>query len=124
MRSQLSIVCLLVAGCSLPSTAAPIAGAPAEEQVGGGIHRIAVPASGLADCATADECTLVKAAQATQRVGGTHFIVLPGHGGSAQSGYAYIKVFTFGADERVPSSAMSASEALHFIRRPQGQVAS
>jgi hypothetical protein len=102
----------------------PIAGALAEEQVGGGIHRIAVPASSLADCASPDECTLVKAAETTQRVGGTHFMVLPGHGGSAQSGYAYIKVFTIGVGERVPSSAMSASEALQFIRRPQGQVAS
>ena len=66
----------------------------------------------------------MKAAEATQRVGGTHFMVLPGHGGSAQGGYAYIRVFTFGDGERVPSTAMSVNEALHFIRRPQGQTAS
>jgi len=124
VRSALSIVCLLLAGCSLPSTVLPTGGALGEEQVGGGIHRIAVPTSGLADCASADECTLVRAAEATQRVGGTHFMVLPGHGGAAQGGYAYIKVFTFGDGERVPSTAMSVNEALHFIRRPQGQTAS
>ena len=102
----------------------PTAGALAEEQVGGGIHRIAVPASSLADCASPDECTLVKAAEAAQRVGGTHFTVLPGHGGSTQAGYAYIKIFTFGSNEAAPSGAMSVEETLHFIRRPQQQTAS
>lgn len=108
----------------MPTTGLPTAGALAYEPIGGGIFRIAVPKSGLADCASADECTLVKAAEATQRVGGTHFMVLPGHNGGAQGGHAYIKVFTFGAGERAPSTAMPVDEALHFLRRPQGQVAS
>jgi hypothetical protein len=115
---------VLAAGCSMPTTALPTASALAHEPIGGGIFRIAVPTSGLADCASADDCTLVKAAEAAQRVGGTHFMVLPGHSGSAQGGYAYIKVFTFGVGERAPSTAMPVEEALHFLRKPQGQVAS
>lgn len=124
MRWVLPTICMLAAGCSMPTTALPTASALAYEPIGGGILRVAVPKSGLADCASADECTLVKAAEAAQRVGGTHFMVLPGHNGSAQGGYAYIKVFTFGADERAPSTAMPVEEALHFLRKPQGQVAS
>ena len=108
----------------MPTTALPTASALAYEPIGGGILRVAVPKSGLADCASADECTLLKAAEATQRAGGTHFMVLPGHRSSAQGGYAYIKVFTFGAGERAPSTAMSVEEALHFLRKPQRQVAS
>jgi hypothetical protein len=124
VRWALSIVYLLAAGCSMPTTALPTASALAYEPIGGGIVRVAVPKSGLADCASADECTLLKAAEAAQRAGGTHFMVLPGHSSSAQGGYAYIKVFTFGAGERAPSTAMSVEEALHFLRKPQGQVAS
>lgn len=88
--------------------------------------RIAVPAGGLTDCASVDECILVKAGEATRRVGGTHFMVLPGHGGPTQSGYAYIKVFTVRPGEVVPSSTMSAEEALTFFRKqpkPEGRDA-
>src|SRR5262245_39019727 len=112
----LPIVCVLAAGCSLPTL--PAGNAQADQQIGGGIVRIAVPKSGLADCASADECTLVRAAEAAQRAGGTHFMVLPGHGGSTQKGFAYIKVFTFGDGEAAPGSAMSVEEALYFFRRP------
>lgn len=124
VRSVLAIVCLLVGGCSMPAITIPTSGAVPDEQVGGGILRIAVPKGDRIDCASADECTLVRAAEATQRVGGTHFMVLPGHGGSTQGGYAYIKIFTVGSNEAAPSSAMSVEEALHFIRRPQQQTAS
>ena len=113
------IVCLLAAGCS----ALPKGAELANEQVGGGILRITVPKSNLSHCSSADECTLVKAAEATQRAGGTHFMVLPGHAGSTQVGHAYIKVFNFGAGERVPSGAISVEEALAFIRKPQAPVA-
>ena len=108
----------------MPTTALPTVSSLAHEAIGGGIFRITVPKSGLADCASADECTLAKAAEATQRVGGTHFIVLPGHSSTAQGGHAYIKVFTFAAGERVPSTAMPVEEALHFFRKPQVQAAS
>lgn len=95
----------------------PMLGQPASEDVGGGLVRIAVPSSGLADCASADDCVLVKAGEATRRVGGTHFMVLPGHGGPTQKGYAYIKIFTLGPGDVVPSSTMSAEEALTFFRK-------
>ena len=124
VRRALSFICLLVAGCSLPATMLPTPGRLPNEDVGGGLLRIAVPTGGLADCASADECVLVRAAEATQRAGGTHFMVLPGHGGPTQRGYAYIKVFTLGPGEGVPSSTMSAEEALTFFRKRPGQVAS
>ena len=116
MHWVLPLVCLLTAGCSLP--ALPIGGDIADEQIGGSIVRIAVPKSGLADCSSADECTLVEAAEATQRVGGTHFKILSGHGGGTQRGYAYIKVFTLGPGDSAPSNSMSVEEALYFFRRP------
>src|SRR5262245_210699 len=97
------MICLLAAGCSMPSIALPTGNASPDERVGGGILRIAVPKGALADCASADDCTLVKAAEAAQRAGGTHFSLLPGHGGPTQRGYAYIKVFTVGPGEDAPS---------------------
>jgi hypothetical protein len=115
---------LLAAGCSIPTATLPTAGALPDEQIGGGIVRIGMPKSGLANCASANECTLVKAAESAQRVGSTHFIVLPGYGSSVQGGYAYIRVFRLGAGERAPTGAASVEEVLHFIRKPQGQVAS
>jgi hypothetical protein len=126
VRRALPFICLLVAGCSPLTTMLPTPGPLASEQVGGGLIRIAVPRGGLADCASADECVLVRAAEATQRVGGTHFMVLPGHGGPTQRGYAYIKVFTLGPGEGVPSSTISAEEALTFFRnrpKPDGRDA-
>jgi hypothetical protein len=118
------MMCLLAAGCSLPATLLPAPAAPADERIGGGIVRIVVPKGALADCASADDCTLVKAAQATQRAGGTHFMLLPGHGGPTQRGYAYIKVFTLAPGEGAPSGTMSVEEAFYFFRRRPGQVAS
>ena len=79
--------------------------------------RIAVPKGGFADCASADECVLVRAGEATRRVGGTHFMLLPGHGGATQKGYAYIRVFTLRPGDGVPSGTMSAEEALTFFRK-------
>jgi hypothetical protein len=117
VRRALPFICLLAAGCSQPTTMLPMLGQPASEDVGGGLVRIAVPSSGLADCASADDCVLVKAGEATRKVGGTHFMVLPGHGGPTQKGYAYIKIFTLGPGDVVPSSTMSAEEALTFFRK-------
>ena len=79
--------------------------------------RIAAPKGGLADCASADECVLVRAGEATRRVGGTHFTLLPGHGGATQRGYAYIRVFTLRPGDGVPSGTMSAEEALTFFHK-------
>jgi hypothetical protein len=118
------MICLLAAGCSLSATLLPTSSAPTDEGVGGGIVRIVVPKGALADCASAEYCTLVKAAEATQRDGGTHFMLLPGHGGPTQRGYAYIKVFTLAPGEGAPSGTMSVEEALYFFRRPPGQAAS
>ena len=50
--------------------------------------------------------------------------LLPGHGGSTQNGYAYIKVFTLAPGEGAPSGTMSVEEALYFFRRPPAQTAS
>ena len=125
MRRALPLICLLAAGCS-PPTMLATHGRLASEDVGSGLMRIAVPMGGLADCASADECVLVRAGEATRRVGGTHFMVLPGHGGPSQKGYAYIRIFTLGPGEGVPSSAMSVEEALTFFRKrpkPDGRDA-
>ena len=122
MQWVLPTVCLLAAGCSIPTL--PATNALTEAQIGGGILRIAVPKTGFADCTSAYQCTLVRAAEATRLVGGTHFIVLPGHGGSTQGSFAYIKVFTFDAGETAPSSAISVEEALFFFRKPPQDVAS
>src|SRR4029453_16155389 len=124
VRWALPMICLLATGCSLPATLLPRSAAPTDEGVGGGIVRIVVPKGALADCASADACTLVKAAEATQRAGGTHFMLLPGHGGPTQRGCAYIKVFSLAPGEGVPSGTMSVEEALYFFRRRPGQVAS
>ena len=103
---------VLIAGGILPSAAGPT-----DEKVGWGMHRI--PLRARADCASPDECTLVQAAEATQRAGNTHFMVLPGHGSSIQRGYAYIKVMTIDPGDRAPSGAVSVEEALHFFRHRQ-----
>ncbi|HEU0061667.1 MAG TPA: hypothetical protein VFR19_17425 [Hyphomicrobiaceae bacterium] len=124
MRWALPIICLLAAGCSLPATLLPTSGTPTDERVGGGIVRIVMPRGALADCASADECTLVKAALTAQRAGATHFMLLPGHGGPTQRGYAYIKVFTLAPGEGAPSGTMSVEEALYFFRRRPGESAS
>jgi hypothetical protein len=118
------LICLLVAGCSLPATILPSSNAASGERIGGGIVKIVLPKAPLADCQSTDECTLVKAAEATLRAGGTHFMLLPGHGGSTQKGYAYIKVFTLAPGEGAPSGTMSVEEALYFFRRRPVQAAS
>jgi len=124
VRRALPILWLLAAGCSMPTIPLPVGNTSAGERVGGGILKIAVPKGALADCASADMCTLVRAAEAAQRVGGTHFMLLPGHGGPTQRGYAYIKVFTLGPGEEAPSSTMSVEEALTFFRKPPVEAAS
>jgi hypothetical protein len=118
----LPTICLLTAGCSIPTL--PAINSATETQIGGQILLVPVPKTGFTDCTSAYECTLVRAAEATQRVGGTHFIVLPGHGGSTQASFAYIKVFTLDAGDTAPSSAISVEEALHFFRKLPHEVAS
>jgi hypothetical protein len=124
VRWALPMFCLLAAGCSLPAAILPTSGAPRDERVGGGIVRIVLPKGAFADCQSVDDCTLVKAAEAAMRAGGTHFMLLPGHGGSTQKGYAYIKVFTLAPGEGAPTGTMSVEEALYFFRRPPAQTAS
>jgi hypothetical protein len=116
-----AVVCLLAAGCSPPSVSLLGSGPPSTERVGAGILRVTLPQD-VANCGTPDECTLVKAAQAARQVGGTHFMVLPGHGGATQAGYAYIRVFTLDAGDGVPSGAISVEEALQFFHKPRLQL--
>jgi hypothetical protein len=118
MRWLLPAVSLLAVSCSLPAAILPGANVVADGAVGGGVLRVKLPTSALPNCSSVDECTLLKAAEVTQRAGGTHFVVLPGHGGPTQRGYAYIKVLTLGAYDIAPSGAMSVEEALNFIRKP------
>ena len=47
-------------------------------QVVGRLYRISVPRSKFADSAAVEDYALVKAAQATKRAGGTHFLVVRG----------------------------------------------
>jgi len=114
---HLALVAVLLSGCSLPPSMLPSFGsgpAVSDERIGPGFVRVPLAPAGGAECGSADECTLVGAAQAARRVGGTHFLVIPGHGGPTQKGYAYIKVFTLAAGDGVPSGAVSVEEALHF----------
>jgi hypothetical protein len=130
VRGMLPALCLLVSGCSLPalpsfpSLPSLAASNSVEEQVGGGIIGIAVPNGNRPDCLTRDECILLKAAEAAQRAGATHFMVLPGHDGKTQPGYAYIRVFNFAAGQGVPSGAVSVEEALHVFRKSPAEAAS
>jgi hypothetical protein len=123
MRWQLILLNLLLAGCSLPSISLPTGGNVGTEDIGGGIHRIALP-RGSANCSTFDECTLLAAAAEARRVGATHFMVVPGHGGQSQKGFAYIKAFTLRDGEVPPTGAVSADEVLYFLEKRPSAYAS
>jgi hypothetical protein len=123
VRSAWTLACLLVAGCASSPAALLPTGAPAAESIGAGVVRVALPQD-LASCGTPDTCTLVKAAEAARQVGGTHFILLPGHGGATQAGYAYIKVFSAEAGDQLPSGALSVDEVLQFMAKPPPQLVS
>jgi hypothetical protein len=121
LRSAWTIVCLLAAGCSSTPATLLSTAPPAAESIGAGVVRVALPQD-LSSCGTPDACTLVKAAEAAKKAGGTHFIVLPGHGGATQAGHAYIKVFTADAGDRLPSGALSVEEVLQFMAKPSPQL--
>lgn len=124
MRWQVLLASVLLAGCSLPSINLPTVGnTGATEDIGAGIHRIALPRGG-ANCSSLDECTLLAAAAEARRAGATHFVVVPGHGGQSQRGFAYIKVFTLRDGEVPPTGAVSASEVLYFLERRPSAYAS
>jgi hypothetical protein len=123
-RWACSILCLLATGCSSSPVNVFNAGQPAASvDVGAGILRVALTPE-PSTCASPDECTLVKAAEAAKQAGATHFILLPGHGGATQAGYAYIKVFIADEADRVPSGAMSVEEVLQFLAKPRLQPVS
>jgi len=124
MRWQFLLVTLLLAGCSLPSISLPTGGtAGATEDIGAGIHRIALP-RGKANCSSLDECTLLAAAAEAKRAGATHFMVVPGHGSQSQKGFAYIKVFTLRDGEVPPTGAVSADEVFYFLEKRPSTFAS
>ena len=64
VRRALPFICLLAAGCSPPSTMLALPGQHANEEIGGGLIRIAAPAAGQADCDSADECEGLQASRA------------------------------------------------------------
>jgi hypothetical protein len=118
MRWQLLMASMLLTGCSLPSLDLASGGSSvAAEQIGAGMYRIPLRPPGWSNCGSADECTLLGAAEAAKGLGGTHFMVVPGHGSPSQSGFAYIKVFTLEPGEILPTSAVSVDEILYFLNR-------
>ena len=125
MRCSIFLASLLLAGCSLPSISLPTGGSTAaNESIGASMYRIAMQPRSPSHCASADECTLLAAAAVAKRVGGTHFIVVPGHGSLSQREFAYIKVFTLRDGELPPSGAVSTEEALYFLAKRPGTFAS
>jgi hypothetical protein len=137
MRWMSIVAALLLGGCSLPLSGGGIFGGLAEEQLSAGTYRVVVPATGLADGATAQDRVLLKAAETARQAGGTHFIVL--RGGDVQpSGLvapvsaagtptgqpyaAYVKVFALEPGQQPPSGALIVDEVLHFMSRRQEQT--
>ena len=123
LRSAWTLACLLIVGCASSPAALLPTGAPTAQNIGAGVVRVALPQD-QSTCGTPDACTLVKAAEAARQIGGTHFILLPGHGGATQAGYAYIKVFTAEAGDQVPSGALSVDEVEQFMAKPRPQLVS
>jgi hypothetical protein len=115
---QILIASVLLSGCSLPSIDFVPGGNAAANKIGADMYRIGLRQRGP-NCGSADECTLLAAAEAGKSLGGTHFMVIPGHGSPSQKGFAYIKVFTLEPGEVPPSGAVSIEEILYFLdRRP------
>ena len=107
MRWQLLMVSVLLSGCSLqPVDFASGGNALAAHKIGADMYRIGLRSHGP-NCVSADECTLLSAAEAGKSLGKTHFLVIPGHGSPSQKGFAYIKVFTLEPGEVPPNGAVS-----------------
>lgn len=133
MRWHVTIAALLASGCSLPFDGIGAGGS--EQRVSAAIYRIAVPATGLPDRTSVHDYTLLKAAETTKRIGGTHFMVIsgadvqpaglppmasPAPNSGAVPYAAYIKVLTLDPAEIAPSGALSVEETLHFLgKRPE-----
>jgi hypothetical protein len=64
---------------------------------------------------------LLGAAEAAKDLGGTHFMVVPGHGGPSQNGFAYINVFTLAPGDILPSRAVSVDEVQYFLDKRPGR---
>ncbi len=120
MQWQLLMASVLLTGCSLASVDFASGGREvAAKKIGAGIYRIALRPREPSNCESADECTLLGAAEAAKGLGGTHFMVVPDHGSPSQNGFAYIKVFTLEPGELLPSRAVSIDEILYFLdKRP------
>ena len=119
-----AIMCCLASGCSLATVGPASFAPPREEKIAEGIFRIAFPQGGVSDCGTIVECTLLTAADTARRARGSHFMVLPGHGGATQVGYAYIKVLTLDEGDGVPRGAISVDEAFYFFGKSRAHYAS
>jgi hypothetical protein len=97
-----------------------------EGRVVGRLYRISVPRSKFADSAAVEDYALVKAAQATKRAGGTHFLVVRGAeetGGLAPPAallapgadyVVYFRVLDIEPTGPVSASALSVDEILLF----------
>ena len=128
------VVCAVLAGgCAQgPGALDLVTNAIGSPQAGGGgqvvgrLYRISVPRAKFGDTATVEDYALVKAAEATKRAGGTHFLVVRGSeeraGLSPQTALLapgadyviYFRVLDVEPTGPVSASALSVDEILLF----------
>jgi hypothetical protein len=114
-----SAVDLITGGISL-------GGEDAAGQVAGRLYRISVPRSKFAEAASVEDYALLRAAEATKRAGGTHFLVVRGAeetGGLTPPAAAlapgadyviYFRVLDVAPAGPVSASALSVDEIMLF----------
>lgn len=105
---------------SIPSSRMPAG----PERVGSNLYRISTAGPRLDDPTQRENYNLLRAAESTQEVGGTHFIVVntgsrigtdaTGLGSPADTG-TLIRVFTLPRGEEPPIGAIEAAEIVHFF---------
>jgi hypothetical protein len=127
------VVCAVLAGgCAQGSGALDLVTSAIGPQDNGGgqvvgrLYRISVPRSKFEDAAAVEDYALVKAAEATKRAGGTHFLVVRGaeeSGGLAPQAallapgadyVIYFRVLDVEPTGPVSASALSVDEILLF----------
>jgi hypothetical protein len=117
MHWRLLFAGALLTGCSMtPLKLASVGGVATAQKISPDLYRVPLRARGP-NCQSRDECTLLGAAEAARGLGKTHFMIIPGHGGPSQKGFAYIKVFKLEPGAPLPSGALSVEEIAYFFDR-------